>query len=146
MDCKILSPIASDIDMALLKIDGEGYPAASLRRANEGIDSTERIMLAGYSLGSQLTHGDDLKLRPSYKFGRVSSIQNPPEFAVERYYSDITGLHGDSGGPIFSMEDGRLIGVFVGSVTPGKGSLDELNFFHPIHAFWNRFIEFIEGE
>ena len=41
----------------------------------------------------------------------------------------------------FTMEDGRIIGVFVGSVAPGGESLDELNFFHPIRAFWERFVK-----
>lgn len=137
LDCEILHPVAEDIDMALLKMEGVNFPVASLRSDLETIDSTERIMLAGYSLGNHLTGGDDDSLKVSHKFGRVSSIQTN----VNRYYSDIKGLHGDSGGPIFSLEDGRIIGVFTGSIAPDKDGLDEFNYFHSISLFWERFID-----
>ncbi len=139
LDCEILHPVAQDIDMAILKMEGNNFPVASLRTAVEEIDSTESIMLAGYSLGSLLTGGDSDALTVSHKIGRVSSIQT----SVNRYYSDITGLHGDSGGPVFSMEDGRIVGVFTGSIAPGEGSLDEFNFFHPISCFWDRFVDIL---
>ena len=37
-------------------------------------------------------------------------------------------------------DDGRLIGVFSGSIIPDiKNSMDEINFFYPIQYFWSRF-------
>ena len=70
--------------------------------------------------------------------GRVASIQ--PAGAVERCSIDTTGLHGNSGSPVFSQQDRRVIGVFSGSLVPDREqSLDELNFFYPIRYLWERF-------
>ena len=121
--------------MALIKMKGENFRYASLRPADENIDLGERIFLPGFPLGNMLSGGNDESLEMSCFAGTVSSKQNG---RIENIFADITGLHGNSGSPVFSMKDGRVVGVFTGSVTR-KDSLDENNFFRPIHLFWERF-------
>lgn len=135
-DCAILHPIAKDVDMALLKMEGCNFNAASIRPADEPLDESEQILLSGFPLGKMLSEDDDEKLRISHFFGGISSFQANND---ERVFADITGLHGNSGGPVFSMDDGRVVGLFAGSIAPGEGSLDENNYFMPIRLFWERF-------
>ena len=123
--------------MALLKMDGANFPAATLRPEGEPIDECERILLSGFPLGSQLSDYDAENLRISHFFGNISSIQHRE---TETVFADITGLQGNSGSPVFSMDDGRVIGVFTGSVTHKSEQLtEENNYFHPIRLFWERF-------
>jgi V8-like Glu-specific endopeptidase len=53
---------------------------------------------------------------------------------------DTTGLHGNSGSPVIYQEDGRMIGVFSGSIRPDKETLDELNYCYPIQYCSQRFV------
>lgn len=72
--------------------------------------------------------------------GRIASAQSVN--GIQRYYIDSTGLHGNSGSPVISADDGNMIGVFSGSVIPDKNStLDELNYFYPISYFWKNYIK-----
>ena len=138
-DCQILSDRRKDCDMALLKLSGTNYPAAPLRPEGEPLDNTEEIFMVGYPLGTLLIeHRDATELRYSQSSGRIHSIQEPG--GVQRCYADIKGLHGDSGAGVYSKRDGRIIGVFTGSIIPDmKRSPDELNFFYPIKHFWSGF-------
>ena len=71
--------------------------------------------------------------------GRVASAQECN--GITRYYIDSTGLHGNSGSPVISTEDGRMIGIFSGSIVPkGEQNRDELNYFYPIFYFWERYV------
>ena len=98
----------------------------------------EATLLLGYPLGAMLSGNRVEDLRITAFEGRIASSQ--PVRGLERYYIDSTGLHGNSGSPVFSQEDGRMIGVFCGSILPGgERNLDELNYFHPISCFWDRF-------
>ena len=125
--------------MALLKLSGTNYPAAPLRPEGEPLDNTEEIFMVGYPLGTLLIeHRDATELRYSQSSGRIHSIQEPG--GVQRCYADIKGLHGDSGAGVYSKRDGRIIGVFTGSIIPDmKRSPDELNYFYPIKHFWSGF-------
>ena len=139
VDCQILSAHRRDCDMALLKLSGSNYPAAPLRPEGIPLDNTEEIFMVGYPLGTRLIeHNENAELRYSQSSGRIHSIQEPG--GVQRCYADIKGLHGDSGAGVYSKRDGRIIGVFTGSIIPDmKRSLDELNFFYPIKHFWSGF-------
>lgn len=135
-DCTKSHTVYEDIDMAVIKLNGYNFKSAALRPAIEPIENSERILLSGYPLGSMLSANDDDKLNISHFFGSISSMQS---YGVETIFADITGLHGNSGSPVFSTKDGRIIGLFIGSVAPGNGSLDENNYFRPIRFFWERY-------
>ena len=141
-DCQLLQPIHTDCDMAMLKMEGSNFPAIPIRGPQDDILETETTILMGYPLGGKLNDGDLNSLRVNNFAGRISSVQNAPRGGslIRRYYVDTTGLHGNSGSPVISQEDGRMIGVFSGSVRPDANTLDELNFCYPIHYFWKRFV------
>ncbi|MDD6032953.1 MAG: AAA family ATPase [Oscillospiraceae bacterium] len=137
-DSRLLEPVCSDCDMAMLQLDGNHFVPAPLRPLDQPPAAGERTLILGYPLGGMLAGGDRDALRISNFSGRVASCQLVG--SVERCYVDSTGLHGNSGSPVFSMTDRRVIGVFSGSIIPRQeGSLDELNYFHPLHYFWERF-------
>lgn len=136
-DCRILRPIRDDCDMALLRMEGSNFRPAPLRTGTENGIPIEETVILGYPLGSRLNGGSNSHLRLSNFAGRVASVQEVGGF--RRVYIDSTGLHGNSGSPTFG-EDGRVIGVFSGSIIPGgKGNLDELNYFYPIDYMFSFF-------
>ena len=136
-DCRILRPIRDDCDMALVKMEGLNFRPAPLRPGTESGIPIEKTVILGYPLGSRLNGGSNSQLRLSNFAGRVASVQEAG--GLRRVYIDSTGLHGNSGSPTFG-EDGRVIGVFSGSIIPGgKGNLDELNYFYPIDYLFRFF-------
>lgn len=141
-DCEIVDPRFEDCDMALLKLKGRNFAQAGLRPAESPVEEGERTLLAGFPLGKMLTNENQEALAANIFDGRISSILpvDTGRSRVDRCYMDGTGLHGNSGSPVFSAADGRLIGVFSGSINPKK-SIDELNFFYPVSYFWRRFID-----
>ena len=88
----------------------------------------------------KLINGENTEaLQPSIFSGSIASHQSIN--GVNRFYIDSTGLHGNSGSPVISTTDGRMIGVFSGSIIPDReDSLDELNFFYPIEYFWENYV------
>ena len=140
--CRKLDPVYQDCDMALLKLEGTNFPIVTLRPAGDGAREGEGTLMLGYPLGALVNGGDADTVRISQFTGRVASIQRMSN-GVERYYVDSMGLHGNSGSPVFSLQDGRVIGVFSGSIKPQD---EEINFFYPIEYFWERFVRPEEEE
>ena len=142
LDCELLDACFGDCDMGLVKLQGENFPAAALRPFGTDPAVGEHTVMTGYPLGKLLSGSADT-LRMSMFEGSVAGTQSVVRggSAIDRVYLDSKGLHGNSGSPVFSREDGRLIGVFSGSVLPDRSSPDELNFFYPIKYFWERFAQ-----
>lgn len=139
METELLEPICESCDMAMLQIKGRNFTPVPIRLpGDEKPRPGERTLLLGYPLGGMLSGNNIDQTRISNFAGGVASIQMIG--ATERCYIDSTGLHGNSGSPVFSREDGRMIGVFSGSIRRDSNSLDELNYFYPIHYFWERFV------
>lgn len=142
-DCELLKPIQETCDMALLKMKGDHFPVMPMRTPESSVQDTEATLLIGYPLGGMLNDNRLDALKPSHFAGRVASsqIKRRMHRDVLHYYLDSRGLHGNSGSPVISQTDGRMIGVFSGSIAPKKeGNLDELNLFFPIHYFWSNFV------
>ena len=138
-DGMVMEPICDDCDLAVLRLDGKNFIQAPIRPAGETIETGEHTVLIGYPLGGQLTGGDIDKLNVSRFFGQISSVQT--NNGRELVFIDTRGLHGNSGSPVYSISDGRVIGVFSGSIIPDRqNSLDEINYFVPIRYFWERFV------
>ena len=139
-NCEVLQPIRKDVDLALIKItDGNGFKPLNLRDAANGAQNAEDIMVVGYPFG-KLNKVDLSQLIHNHFEGRVSSIQNAGsdnEFCL----IDCSGKSGNSGSPVISMTDGRVLGVFDGSETrTNKKLTEEINHFVPIRLFWERFV------
>ncbi len=137
VNAQVLDPVRKDCDMALLQLEGKNFPCAGLRPKDEPSVPGERILILGYPLGATLADKKDLNI--SNFDGRIASPQ--VKDGIERVYIDCKGLHGNSGSPVFDSR-GRVAGVFAGSIVPDKEhSLDELNYFYPIHYFWEHFVK-----
>ncbi|MCR4642129.1 MAG: AAA family ATPase [Lachnospiraceae bacterium] len=134
-ECELTDTIHDVCDMAILKLPGINYKRISLRPEIESVQPAEETLLLGFPLGDEIAAHQADQLTISHFSGRIASVQNV--HGIDRVYIDSTALHGNSGSPVISRQDGRMIGVFSGSVTPSKnGNLDELNFFYPISYFW----------
>ncbi len=123
-----------ECDMALIKLEGGGFDTLTLRQKGEKIEIPGKTLLPGFPLGKMLSGNDSNVLNLSFFKGSVASVQKVGKKVV--YYIDSTGLHGNSGSPVISQEDGRVMGIFSGSIAPG--GLDEINMFHPIDYFWEK--------
>ena len=138
-ECELLDSINEDCDMAIIKLKGNNFKQIPLRPEEIEIGTGEETVLVGYPLGAMLTGNQIDELAVSNFSGRIASVQTVKD--IERFYIDTTGLHGNSGSPVISRKDGRMIGIFSGSITPHKeGNLDELNYFYPIKYFWENYI------
>ena len=141
-DCEILDPQFAEFDMALLRMEGYNFPFSALRPADEPVKVLEPTLLPGYPMGTSLSGGLEETLSCSVFEGKVSSIMHRRYGSelIECCYLDGRAHHGNSGSPVFSLEDGRVIGVFCGAVQPDESKvLDSMNFFYPIHYFWEHF-------
>ena len=139
-DCDVLYPARKDVDMALLRIrDGSGFVPLNLRDAEHPVGDAENMMVLGYPFAAEL-NPDLTKLVHNHFIGHVSSIQNAGEDS-ERCYQSGEGKAGNSGSPVISMLDGRVVGVFDGSkLQKGKSLTEEMNYFTSIRLFWKYFV------
>lgn len=116
-------------DTAILKIKN----ASNLKFIELDFDRPEphcgeEIVILGYPLGDRLTD-DVIDLNISFAKGYVSS--NQIKDSIKKTMLDISAKHGNSGSPIISNENGKVIGILSGSV-PGQNVADEVNFMIPI--------------
>ena len=140
-DCEILQPVRENIDMAVVHItNGSGFIPLNLRDVDHPVGDAEETMVLGYPFGEEL-NPDLTKLVHNHFNGHVSSIQNAGD-DNERCYQSGEGKAGNSGSPVFSLMDGRVVGVFDGSkLQKGKNLTEEMNYFTSIRLFWKFFVE-----
>jgi S1-C subfamily serine protease len=108
-------------DLAVLRLQGEAVPAVKLAEAEprEGVS----IALVGFPLGgalgfSHVTHRGIVAARTSIA-AAASNFQGLNERAVRQLRQgafeilqlDAVAYPGNSGGPVFSLEDGAVVGV-----------------------------------
>ena len=138
-ECKILRPVREDLDMAVIQIqDGGDFVPLNLRAADQTVSDTEDVTVIGYPFGTK-PNPDLSKLVHNHFEGRISSVQNRGE-DTERCFIDCSGKAGNSGSPVISLEDGRVVGVFDGSITEGERLVEEINYFTSIRLFWKYFV------
>ena len=124
----------TELDAAILKIRDGKYNALPLRTLESGTFTGEAIYLWGYPFGGRLS--DDLdELQASLFQGYISSIQT--KNGIERINTNMEVKRGCSGGPVFSKNDGSIIGILCGSQTVGDEDLiEEINYVLPVkHLF-----------
>jgi len=127
-----------NLDMAVLKIKEGGYLPLSIRTPETKTVPGEGIYLWGFPFGSKLS--DDLdQLQPSLFQGSISSVQI--RGGLERINANMEAKRGCSGGPVFSKNDGSIIGILCGSQTEGdEGLIEEINFIRPVKYIWEKVI------
>ena len=128
--------------MAVVKINkAAGFVPLKLRKPDEPLNAAEAIIICGYPFGNQLRIDNDARFVPSHFFGTISSEQAKGTDA-EKVFIGCEAKQGNSGSPVISRVDGKVVGVLRGSETnKSSGSLvEEINFFGPIRLAWNRFV------
>jgi S1-C subfamily serine protease len=94
-----------------------GYPTIEIADYSE-LHELQEIAVCGFPLGDN--RFDQLgTITSSFTTGRISSIiplAGLPASDVKGYQLDLTATNGNSGGPVFSLESGKVFGVLQGGV------------------------------
>lgn len=115
-----------DADLAVLKIDGDEWPATQIVGAGYELHRGMDLGLLGYPMGQAFA--DEV----TYTSGGLSSIRHSPE-GVQMFQIDVSAYHGNSGGPVFLSQTGEVIGVL------SFGPNDTMNFAVSIEELHQRF-------
>jgi secreted trypsin-like serine protease len=96
-------------DIALVKFKGglpAGYETVPMVKSDQQIQSGEKVTLAGYGISNAQTHTGAGRLRKT----QVSILKNRPgksEMILDQSHGH-GACHGDSGGPAFVRENGKI--------------------------------------
>lgn len=135
-DVVVADPV---LDAAILKVNIQNFPALPMRAAFADNKIGESIFHLGYPFGVKLGDNADL-VEPSLFQGHVSSIQT--KNGRKRINADMAAKRGCSGGPVFSKQDGTIIGILCGSQTEGDASLmEEINYILPVSYIWENVLD-----
>ncbi|MBR6783366.1 MAG: trypsin-like peptidase domain-containing protein [Clostridia bacterium] len=107
-------------DLAIIKLDINEYHHCEIDCSGLEAEIGSEVALLGFPLGSNLTDNVE-ELNISLARGYVSSNQTRNNQRTT--FLDIKAFHGNSGGPIVSLESGLIIGVLVGAVLDQAGGL-----------------------
>lgn len=136
--------INNKTDVAIIKLENASNLCfAEIDSERIEPDLGEEITLYGYPLADKL-NDNLLELNASVTKGIIAS--NQKKKGIRRSMLDILACHGNSGGPVISCENGKVIGLLSGSEfgTPGK-DLDEVNYMIPV-CYLRELIEENEDE
>lgn len=143
-DVEALQPGYDQFDMALGKLDGNNFEALSIRPISEQIEEDEDTIMVGFPLGGAMNGGDLKRLKATHFDGSISGSQTF-ENGVDIFSINSEGMPGNSGSPVISRKDGRVIGVFPGAIPDTQNkekAKHHANFFFPIKYFWANFVDF----
>ena len=130
LDCDICSPTIAEFDLAVLKlkIEGASFDPVSICPSDREIRIGERVFVPGYPLAY-------------YNFASYeATVSMLPENREEgRYHLDGKAYPGNSGSPVISYEDGRMIGYLVGTARDMDHECGD-PLFYPVHVFWKKFV------
>ena len=117
-----------DFDLAMIRVPihaafkAGGYPTVEIEPF-EDIHEGMEIATCGFPLGNYL--GDQIgTVTSSFTKGILSSIiptGDTPEQYVKGFQLNLTATHGNSGGPVFSMESGKVFGVLQRGIATRDG-------------------------
>lgn len=127
-----VSPITAvsvnDFDLAALRLSNhaafpDGYPTLPVADYSELHEMME-VATCGYPLGDTL-HDQLGTVASSFTKGMISSIipvAGVPREHLKGFQLDLTATNGNSGGPVFSLETGKVFGILQGgAVHPQTG-------------------------
>lgn len=106
-------------DLAIIKLQEGTYYYAELDLDRKEPVLGENIAIYGYPFGSQMSDST-LQLNVSYSRGYVASNQTLG--GQRRTLLDITARSGNSGSPVTSLDNGKVIGIYFGGY---QGSPDK---------------------
>ena len=133
--CEVINA-RKDLDIALIKLDGKNFPYLSIAAEDRMVEKGEDFILSGYPFGERTAK--DITL---FSGSVASSQKQQDENGIIRYNINCEAKSGNSGAPIISFKDGRVIGLLLGSMTEKSGQLvEEINYMRPIKYFWEEFL------
>ena len=135
-NCKVINTKV-DLDIALIKLDGENFPYLSLAPEGRVIQKGEDFILSGYPLGKRTAK--DLTTFHGYV---ASTEKQTDDNGFARYNINCEAKSGNSGAPIIALADGRVIGILLGSMTERTSETltEEINYMRPVQYFWEEFV------
>lgn len=135
--CQFQNAMAkTDFDLAMVRVVRHpafeaGFPYVEIE--DQEIAEGDEIATCGFPLGTKL-HDSLGTVTSSFTRGMVSSIipaPGTPNEYLKGFQLDLTAAPGNSGGPVFSMESGKVFGV----LSAGLGELVKtLVKAEPVHA------------
>lgn len=129
-----------DYDLAALRIAGHvkfrgGYPFLATEQF-DNVREGDEIGICGFPLGNHLAQSIGA-VTSSFSRGIISSIipaENTPLEHLKGYHLDIAATHGNSGGPVFHIDSGKVLAVLsAGVVTRDNAVVQGLAVAEPIH-------------
>lgn len=118
----------NELDLAICKIDEYNGQYAELDLNRKKANLGEEIALYGFPFGQRM-NDDVMDLNISYTRGYVSSYQTIKGRACALL--DISAKAGNSGSPVVSCENGKIIGFLSGSILGGHDNREEVNYMIP---------------
>lgn len=118
----------NELDLAICKIDGYNGQYVELDLGRRKADLGEEIALYGFPFGQQM-NDDVMELNISFTRGYISSYQTIKGRACALL--DISAKAGNSGSPVVSFENGKVIGFLSGSILGGNDNREEVNYMLP---------------
>ena len=118
-----------ELDLAICKIEEYNGQYAELDFGRSKADLGEEIALYGFPFGKRM-NDDVMELNISYTRGYVSSYQTIKGHSCALL--DISAKAGNSGSPVVSCENGKIIGFLSGSILGGNNNREEVNYMIPI--------------
>lgn len=128
--CQIDNVVAkTDFDLALMRVQPHkafpsGYPSLQIEEY-ETVTEGDEVGTCGFPLGNYL-HDQLGTVTSSFTTGVISSIIPSAGTAKEflkGFQLGLTATHGNSGGPVFSLESGKVFGVLQCGVQDASGGL-----------------------
>ncbi|MBQ3640780.1 MAG: SEL1-like repeat protein [Spirochaetia bacterium] len=122
--------LKKETDTAIIKIENAPKLPFVELDDREKTEMEEDVVLYGYPLGNRLN--DDVKeLNISIAKGYISSHQVYEGLNITLL--DISAKCGNSGSPVISCKNGKVTGIFSGSINiPNDFLVEEVNYMHPI--------------
>lgn len=123
-----------ELDLAICKIDEYNGQYAELDLVRIKADLGEEIALYGFPFGNRMSD-DIMDLNISYSRGYISSYQTIKGRVCALL--DISAKSGNSGSPVVSCENGKIIGFLSGSILGGNNNREEVNYMIPVNLLEN---------
>ncbi|QKE72931.1 serine protease [Arthrobacter citreus] len=121
-------------DVAVLKIDGKGFPTIPLGDS-DSLQSQDQIWVIGYPAAADSNlFSDDSLLVPTMNEGQISAISKTTKQGTPVIQINAAATHGNSGGPVID-QNGKIIGLltFRGDTVNGQ-EIQGFNFAIPVNT------------
>lgn len=123
----VLKKYNQEYDYAVIKIEKQNTPFLEVETNFNNLKNNA-IAIVGFPYGRKLCDElNDLSL--SITRGFISSIQSINHKLM--YFLDANAFHGNSGGPVFDIISGKVIGLLIGAINPS----DKMVYMHTLEQF-----------